>query len=283
MGEGAFLGLLFGILWLWVVIAGIKAVGRRLLGFFTGWSSDRSYYPESRAWHVPTPVTNQPLAAATSDIWTSEERRTFGRKLAAAPVVSTDAVVGEMQRELAKLVRHASDVERNLARWRAELHRVQAAQADWQDRAALAVDKGRDQLARAALEQKAKLDPRAEGLQADIGRLEGMLADYRRDILVLENKLSESIRRQVLAESRLAGAEGSARARELVFGERTAAALSDLEQVERAADLAEGRAEAMMIGTDPPGLAGEFAALEKQEALDRELAALKAQRQRPAA
>lgn len=281
------MGVLFVIFWLWVIIAGFKSVGRRLFGFAFGWSTDtsREVFSSRGVWSGPTAVSNQPqrdaLLPVPSDIWSPEERRSFGRKLAATPAVSTSAVVGEMQRELAKLLRNASEVDRNLAKWRAELHRVEAAQADWQDRAGLAVDKGRDQLARAALEQKAKLQPRADGLRADIARMDELLAGYRRDIAVLENKLSESIRRQVLAQSRLDCAEDSVRARELVYGERTATALSSLEQVERAADLAEGQAEALTIGVDA-SLAGEFAALEQQDKLDKELASLK-QRRRPAA
>jgi hypothetical protein len=70
-----------------------------------------------------------------------------------------------------------------------------------------------------ALEQKAKLQPRAMA-KADIARLDQLLAAIAGDISVLEAKLSESIRRQVLAQSRLEGREGSARARELVFGRR---------------------------------------------------------------
>jgi phage shock protein A len=276
------LGLLFSIFWLWVIIAGFKSVGRRLFDWLgpsqSGWSRGQAWTASRQATYQPQPL----VVDAPADIWSPEERRSFGRKLAAAPAVSTDAVVGEMQRELAKLIRNAAEVERNLAKWQAELHRIEAAQADWQDRAGLAVDKGRDQLARAALEQKAKLQPRADGLKADIARLDQLLAGYRRDISVLEAKLSESIRRQVLAQSRLEGAEGSARARELVFGQRTAAAFSNLEQVERAADLAEGKAEALTLGADP-GLAGEFAALESEDKLDRELAALKQGRKRPAA
>ena len=291
------MGLLFGIFWIWVVIAGFKSVGRRIFGFVSQptiwnrpiedrgiiWQSGNSPLIEQRR-TMPTTVTNQPreLVRAPADIWTPEERRSFGRKLATAPVVSADAVVAEMQRELSKLVRNAADVEKNLAKWRGELFRIEAAQGDWQQRAELAVDKGRDALARAALEQKAKLQPRAEGLRADIGRMEELASGYIRDINALETKLSESLRRQVLAEARLECAEDSVRARELVFGERTAAALSDLEQVERAADLAEGQAEALTMGGNP-GLAGEFAALEKQDALDRELAALKAKRANPAA
>ncbi|GLR47244.1 hypothetical protein GCM10007925_09550 [Sphingomonas astaxanthinifaciens DSM 22298] len=296
MIEGV-MGLLFGIFWIWVVIAGFKSVGRRIFGFVRQptiwnrpieargiiWTTDGTPLIDSGR-VVPTTVSNQPreLVRAPSDIWTPEERRTFGRKLASTPVASADAVVAEMQRELSKLVRNAADVEKNLAKWRGELFRIEAAQGDWQQRAELAVDKGRDALARAALEQKVKLEPRAQGLRADIGRMEELASGYVRDINALEAKLSESVRRQVLAESRLECAEDSVRARELVFGERTKSALSDLEQVERAADLAEGQAEALTIGGDP-GLAGEFAALEKQDALDKELAALKAKRPRPAA
>lgn len=285
------MGLLFAIFWMWVIVAGMKSVGRRMFGLFHGSSPYSSGWSRREAWSSSRnsyvrAVTNQPqelmVVDAPADLWNPEERRSFGRKFAAAPMVSTDAVVSEMQRELAKLIRNAAEVERNLAKWQAELHRIEAAQADWQDRAGLAVDKGRDGLARAALEQKAKLQPRALGLKADIARLDELLAGYRRDIGVLESKLSESIRRQVLAQSRLEGAEGSVRARELVFGQRTAAAFSNLEQVERAADLAEGKAEALTLGSDP-GLAGEFAALESEDRLERELAALKHERRRPAA
>lgn len=281
MFEGAVLGLLFFLFWMWVIIAGIKSVGRRLFGLFAwsgpGWSRGEVHHVSRLSY--ARPVTNQPLVLvdAPADLWTPEERRTFGRKLAATPAVSSDAVVAEMQRELARLIRNCDEVERNKARWQSELHRVAAAQADWQDRAGLAVDKGRDQLARSALEQKAKLEPRAIGLRADIARLDELLAGYRRDIAALEGKLSESVRRHVLAHSRLEGAEGSARARELLFGQRTAAAFADLEQVERAADHAEGRAEALALGLDQ-GLAGEFAALEREDRLERELAELKRKR-----
>lgn len=285
------MGLLFGLFWLWVIIAGFKSVGRRVIGFFgqpTMWNRSERLgndflYP-ARPQLAATESSNQPrdLVRVPDDLWTPQERRHFGRKLMANPVVSADAVVADMQRELSKLVGNAAEVEGNILKWQGELHRIELAQGDWHDRATLAIDKNRDQLARAALEQKAKLEPRAKGLREDIGRLDELLQGYRRDIGALEAKLSESVRRKVLAESRLEGAEDSVRARELVFGERTAAAMSTLHRVERAADLVEGQADALKLGIDP-GLVGEFAALEQQDKLDRELESLKQQRQRPAA
>lgn len=283
---GAFIGLAFTLFWLWVIFAGFRAVARRLLGLLTGdWGGRRADGVVTTQIFYTNPPTHpgpaRELVSAPADLWSPEERRDFGRRLA-TPTVTTDAVVSDMQRELARLVRNCSEVEANLHKWRGELHRVEAAQAEWEEKAGLAVDRGRDPLARAALAEKSKLQPRATGLRADIARLDGLLAGYRRDIGALEAKLSESIRRQVLAQSRLEGAEGSVRARELVFGERTKAAFSNLEHVERAADLAEGQAEALALGANP-GLAGEFAALEQQDKLDRELDALKKKRRRPAA
>lgn len=305
------MGLLFGIFWLWVIIAGFKSVGRRISGVLrldrpSGagqgiiWSNSGSQLltgdsaPRIRSTsNQPLlgrsygSVSNQPmrggeLVHAPADIWTPEERRSFGRKLDQAAPVSPDAVLSEMQRELDTLVRNAADVEKNLQKWRGDLGRIEAAQKDWQGRAELAVQKGRDPLARAALEQKAKLAPRAASLAADIGRMEELAVGYIRDITALEAKLSESTRRHVVIQSRLECAEDSVRARELIYGQRTAAALSSLEALDRAADLAEGQAEALTLGADPQ-LTNEFAALEKEAAIDRELAALKAAQERPAA
>jgi len=268
-------GPLYLLFWLWVMAAGFKAVWRRvaqLLGLATG---------SPREIHVieqPRPVRLMPAPpAAGSDIWTPAERRSFGRKLDGAAPVDGGKIIGEMQQQLGRLTAHAAEVERNLAKWEAELQRIDAAQADWTERATLAVDMGRDALARAALEQRQKLDARKIALKADMVRLEALLATYYKDIAALEQKTSDSIRLAVVASSRLEGAEDSVRTRELVFGERTAAALGNLEQVERAADLAEGRAEALVLGA-PRGLEGEFAALKREAELDRALNEIKAKR-----
>jgi len=272
-------GPLFLIFWLWVMAAGFKAVWRRLAHAVSWFGSDtldyRTVEPSRAVRLVP------PLAATGTQIWTPDERRSFGRKLDSVQPVDGGKIIGEMQQQLTRLTAHAAEVERNLAKWEAELGRIDAAQADWTERATLAVDKGREALARAALEQRQKLDARKVALKADMARLEALLATYYKDIAVLEQKTSDSIRLAVVASSRLEGAEDSARARELVFGERTAAALSNLEQVERAADLAEGRAEALTLGA-PRNLEDEFAALKREAELDRALGEIKAKRARSA-
>lgn len=284
------MGLLFGIFWLWVVIAGFKSVIRRI-GHWVGFGGSSAtiqyqpFEPERTVRIVPSlppPAPAGELVPGGRDIWTPAERRSFGRKLDAAAPVDGAKIIDEMSRELQRLKTHAADVEKNVTKWEQELQRIEAAQADWTERATLAVDKGRDLLARAALEQRQKLDARKAGLKADITRLEALLATYYKDIAALEQKTSDSIRLAVVAASRLEGAEDSRRARELVYGERTAAAMSDLEQVERAADLAEGQAESLTL-TGPPTMETEFAALEQEAKLDQALAELKARRRSAAA
>jgi len=218
-----------------------------------------------------------PLPAAARDIWTSGERRDFGRKLDTARPADGGVIIEEMTRELERLTAHAADVERNIARWEQERRRIAAAQADWGERAALAVDKGRDELARAAIAQQHKLDARRTRISDDLARLETLLATYYRDIAALEEKASDSIRLAVVAASRLEGAEDSRRARELIHGERTAAAMSDLDAFERAADAAEGEAEALALGGPAP-TERDLAALEEADRLDRALADLKSRR-----
>lgn len=275
------MGLLFGIFWLWVVVAGLKSVRRRIADWlgFGGTEATiryRSFEPERSIRLVPSLPPSEPVSG-DRDIWTSTERRSFGRKLDSAKPADGGQIIDEMSRELERLKAHAGDVERNVTRWEQELQRIEAAQADWTERATLAVDKGRDLLARAALEQRQKLDSRKAGIAADLSRLEALLATYYKDIATLEQKTSESIRLAVVTASRLEGAEDSRRARELIYGERTAAAMSDLEQVERAADLAEGQAEALAL-TGPPTIETEFAALQEEAKLDQALAELKTRR-----
>jgi phage shock protein A len=65
------------------------------------------------------------------------------------------------------------------------------------------------------------------------------------------------------------------RARELLNGNRTEDAFSKFEILERRADFAEGRAEALGM-TGPKSLEEEIAELKAAESVDKELEAMKA-------
>ena len=62
----------------------------------------------------------------------------------------------------------------------------------WQQRAELAISKGRDDLAREALLEKKKLSAELEKLREESNRYDGLVAKYKADIEALEEKLNSA-------------------------------------------------------------------------------------------
>jgi len=102
-----------------------------------------------------------------------------------------------------------------------------------------------------------------------------VLKSYEADIAKLQNKLREARGRQNSIAARLESAVARAKAREMMHGARTLDAFSKFEVLERRADFAEGRAEALGM-TGPKSLEEEIAELKSSEKVDAELEARKA-------
>jgi phage shock protein A len=158
---------------------------------------------------------------------------------------------------------------------RRTLARLDELQSSWTEKAELALSKGREDLAKAALIERQKASEMAEGLKEEIKQLDDTLKSYETDIAKLQGKLREARARQNAIAHRLESAVTRARARELVNGNRTEDAFSRFEILERRADFAEGRAEALGM-TGPKSLEEEIAELKSSEKVDAELEAMKA-------
>jgi phage shock protein A len=161
-----------------------------------------------------------------------------------------------------------------------EMHRhvvkLNRLQADWGEKAQLALSKDREDLARAALVEKRKAADMADQLNAEIAVLDDALRAYEEDIAKLQHRLREARSRQTAIAARLESAENRVKLRTLMSAERTDEAHARFDQLERRVDYAEGRAEAIAIGNDgPPSLADEIAALEGADAIDDELEQMK--------
>jgi phage shock protein A len=158
---------------------------------------------------------------------------------------------------------------------RRTLLRLDELQTSWTEKAELALSKGREDLAKAALIERQKASDMAEGLKDEIKQLDDTLKSYEGDIAKLQGKLREARARQNAIAHRLESAVTRARARELVNGNRTEDAFSRFDVLERRADFAEGRAEALGM-TGPKSLEEEIAELKASEKVDAELEAMKA-------
>ena len=160
-----------------------------------------------------------------------------------------------------------------------EMHRhcvkLNKLQADWGEKAQLALSKDREDLARALLLHQRRAADMAGGLKDEIDQIEETLKSYETDIAKLQGKLREARARQNAIATRLESAVSRARAREVLHGGRTEDAFSKFEVLERHADFAEGRADALGM-TGPKSLEEEIAELRSSEKVDAELEAMKA-------
>jgi len=161
-----------------------------------------------------------------------------------------------------------------------EMHRhtvrLEKLQADWADKAQLALSKDREDLARAALLEKKKAGDMADQLKTEITVLDDALRAYEQDIAKLQHRLREARSRQTQIAARLESAENRVKLRSLMTSERVDEALTRFDQLERRVDYAEGRADSLRIAGDgPPSLSDEIAALEGSDKVDAELEEMK--------
>jgi phage shock protein A len=183
-------------------------------------------------------------------------------------ILEMEETLVEVRASAAKTIADGKDMRRTLAR-------LDELQSSWTEKAELALSKGREDLAKAALIERQKASEMAEGLKEEIKQLDDTLKSYETDIAKLQGKLREARARQNAIAHRLESAVTRARARELVNGNRTEDAFSRFEILERRADFAEGRAEALGM-TGPKSLEEEIAELKSSEKVDAELEAMKA-------
>jgi phage shock protein A len=181
-------------------------------------------------------------------------------------------IILEMEETLVEVRASAARQIADIKEMRRACNRLDQIQSDWTAKAELALSKDRDDLAKAALMERQKAADMAEGLHAEIDQIEQVLRSYEGDIAKLQGKLREARARQNAIAVRFESAVTRARAREMMHGSRTEDAFSKFELLERRADFAEGRAEALGISS----LEDEIHELRAAESVDRELEAMKA-------
>jgi phage shock protein A len=181
-------------------------------------------------------------------------------------------IIIEMEETLVDVRATAARSIADIKEMRRAVGRLDNLEADWTGKAELALSKGRDDLAKAALVERQKATEMAGGLRDEMGQLEQVLRGYEADIAKLQGKLREARGRQNAIAARFESALTRARAREVMNGSRTADAFAKFELLERRADFAEGRCDALGITS----LEDEIGQLRADEKIDAELEALKA-------
>ena len=185
-------------------------------------------------------------------------------------------IIMEMEETLVEVRAGAARTIADQKEMRRAVARAEAAQLSWAEKAELALSKGREDLATAALHEKAKAKSFADATLADIGQLDDGLNANEEDIRRLEGKLREARQRQNTLLTRIENANTRSRMRAMYKGPRIEDAFAKFEVIERRADLAEGHADAYSLGGPGRTLDDEFADLKEDHGIQSELAAMKA-------
>ncbi len=187
-------------------------------------------------------------------------------------------IIMEMEETLVEVRASAARTIADQKEMRRHIDKLEHLQADWADKAQLALSKDREDLARAALLEKKKAADLADQLSAEIAVLDDALRASEQDIAKLQTKLREARSRQSQIMSRLESAENRIKLRTMLNGDKVADAFSRFDQLERRVDFAEGRADALALadGSAKPSLADEISALASHDKVDEELEAMKA-------
>jgi phage shock protein A len=211
-----------------------------------------------------------PVFSRAKDIFAANMTELLDR--AEDPARMIRMIILEMEETLVELRSTAARSIADLKELRGAVTRLERIQSDWTAKAELALSKDREDLAKAALAERQKAADMADSFCSEIVDLEQVLKAYEADIARLQVKLNEARGRQHAIAARFESAVTRAKAREIMHGSRTQEAFSRFELLEREADFAEGRAEALGIG----GLEDQVRELNASHKIDRELEAMKA-------
>ncbi|MCS3456300.1 phage shock protein A [Aeromonas sp. BIGb0405] len=176
----------------------------------------------------------------------------------------------EMRTQAARLIAEQKQLERQQSALSQQMQ-------GWAAKAELAIGKGREDLARAALGEKLAEGKRLAQLELDQGRLAEVLAQLNGDSERLGAKLTEARERQKLLVLREQTAHSRIRARAQIDHSRMHELMARFDGVQGRVDQLEAQLEAATLGQNP-SLEAQFRELELNDEIERELARLKGQK-----
>jgi len=183
-------------------------------------------------------------------------------------------IILEMEETLVEVSASAARTIADQNEMRRHIAKLEQLQANWTEKAELALSKDREDLAKAALLERQKATDMAEQLKAEVQVLDDALRASEEDIAKLQGRLREARTKQSNIQTRIETANNRFRLRDMYAGPKTQEAFSRFTDLERRADEAEGRAEAMGLGVGK-SLEEEIAELRQSDRVDEELAAMK--------
>jgi phage shock protein A len=154
-----------------------------------------------------------------------------------------------------------------------QISKLESEAADWQSKAELALSKEREDLARAALQERKKCAEHAETLNKELSIIDEQIGKLQGEVGQLQDKLADAKARQKTIIMRQKTVSSRLEVKKTLDSTKVDSAMGRFEQYERKIDDLESQVESYDLGKKT--LADEFADLASDEKIDDELAALK--------
>jgi phage shock protein A len=180
----------------------------------------------------------------------------------------------EVRTQSAKLIADKKELGRRVERLHLEAE-------DWESKAEVALSKGREDLARAALKEKSSAEEATVALETNLEVIDINLDKLSGDIGLLQQKLGDAKTRQKALIVRSRTAQSRMGVKRQLHDVDIDEAMSRFDRYERKIDDLEGEVEAYDLGQKT--LSDEIGELENDERIDEALARLKAKMAQPGA
>ena len=183
-------------------------------------------------------------------------------------------MIREMEDTLVEIKASCAGVMANSKKVQRQLDEVRSREKHWENRAALAVNKSRDDLAREALVEKRRYRDRAKALDRELIESRALIDQYQEDIQQLEDKLGSAREKQRILVQRHIHANKKRRAQEEIRRMDSSEAVIKFEEMENRIERMEAEADLVNFGRKPK-LDEEFNMLAVDEEIEKELQSLK--------
>ncbi|HBH29590.1 MAG TPA: phage shock protein PspA [Desulfofustis sp.] len=183
-------------------------------------------------------------------------------------------MIREMEDTLIELKSACAGVIAGRKKLQRRLDEISERQTLWAQRAQLAVEKGRDDLAREALQEKRRFTEISERLEHEISEHSGLINQYHEDVRALEAKLTSAKEKKRMLIERHRKARNKKRAQEDIRRMDSSETMARFEHLENRIERMEAEADMVNFGTTA-GVAEQFDTLATDEEIEKELARMK--------
>ena len=183
-------------------------------------------------------------------------------------------MIREMEDTLIEIKASCAGVMAERKKAQRQLDDIEAREKFWEDKAGLAVNKGRDDLAREALIEKRRHTQRKEGVERETTELNILIDQYQDDIRQLEEKLKTARDKQRMLVQRHIHAKQKIQAQQDIRRMESPEVIVKFDELENRIERMESEADLVNYGKKST-LEEAFESLAADDDIEKELQALK--------